>query len=82
MRACLQAFQGQYRETITKGMGQLITVFIIMYIHNLQQVVAPEKLIGVQGQASYMSMLSYGIEGKAIIIAFLWLAKILVVSKQ
>ena len=31
--------------------------------------VAPEKLIGVQGQASYMSMLSYGLEGKAIIIA-------------
>ena len=34
------------------------------------------------GRSSYMLILCYGLEGKAIIIAFLWPAEILVVSKE
>ena len=44
--------------------------------------VIPEKLIGMQGQDSYLFMFSYVLEGKAIIIAFLWPAEILVASKE
>ena len=34
------------------------------------------------GKSSYILTLSYGLEGKAIIIAFLWPAEILVASKE
>ena len=34
------------------------------------------------GESSYMLILSYGLEGKAIIIAFLWPAEILAASKE
>ena len=33
-------------------------------------------------RSSYMLLLSYGLEGKAIIIAFLWPAEFLVASKE
>ena len=55
---------------------------VLLYIHNLQQAVIPEKLIGMQGQGSYLFMLSYVLEGKAIIIALLWPAEILMASKE
>ena len=42
--------------------------------------VVPENLIGMEGQVSYLFMLSYVLEGKAIKIAFLWPAEILVVK--
>ena len=71
--------KGNYREAITKEMEQLIQC---VYIHNLQQVVVPEKLIILQGQDSYLFMLFYLLDGKAIIIAFLQPAEILVASKE
>ena len=44
--------------------------------------VMPEKLIGVHGQANHLFMLSYVLERKEIIIAFLWPAEILVACKN
>ena len=44
--------------------------------------VIPEKVIGVQGQNSYLFMFSYVLEGNAIMIAFLWPTEILVASKE
>ena len=43
--------------------------------------VIPEKLIGVHGQA-YLLMLSYVLERKEIIIAFLWPTEILIACKK
>ena len=60
---------------------QLITVFI--HINNSPYVVVPKKNLNwCTGRSSYMLILSYGLEGKAIIIAFLWPAEILVASKE
>ena len=44
--------------------------------------VIPEELIGMQGQNSSLFMFSYILEGKAIMIAFLWPVENLVVSKE
>ena len=44
--------------------------------------VIPEKVIGIHGQANYLFMLSYVLERKEILIAFLWPAEILVACKN
>ena len=58
---------------------QLITVFIHIKIHHMLSFL--KNLNWCAGRNSYMLILSYGLEGKAI-IAFLWPAEILVASKE
>ena len=61
---------------------QLITVFIhIKTRHNIMLLFL-KNLNWCAGRSSYMLILSYGLEGKAIIFAFLWPAEILVASKE
>ena len=50
-------------------------------IHTCNRLI-PKTLIGMQGQDSYLFMFSNVLEGKAIMIAFLQPAEILVTSKE
>ena len=59
------------------GRKQLITVFM-----HIKLAIRHCSLNWCAGKRSYILTLSYGLEGKAIIIAFLWPAEILVASKE
>ena len=59
------------------GRKQLITVFM-----HIKLAIRHHSLNWCAGKRSYILTLSYGLEGKAIIIAFLWPAEILVASKE
>ena len=59
------------------GRKQLITVFM-----HIKLAIRHRSLNWCAGKRSYILTLSYGLEGKAIIIAFLWPAEILVASKE
>ena len=59
------------------GRKQLITVFI-----HIKLDIRHHSLNRCAGKSSYILTLPYGLEGKAIIIAFLWPAEILVASKE
>ena len=59
------------------GRKQLITVFM-----HIKLAIRHRSLNWCAGKISYILTLSYGLEGKAIIIAFLWPAEILVASKE
>ena len=59
------------------GRKQLITVFM-----HIKLAIRHRSLKWCAGKSSYILTLSYGLEGKAIIIAFLWPAEILVASKE
>ena len=76
MHAHLQEFQRKYREVAIMDMEQLIAVFIHTYVTHHRWPSLKSKLV-CRGQ---VPVLSYGLEGKAIIITILWPAEILVVS--
>ena len=59
------------------GRKQRITVFI-----HIKLAIRHRFLNWCAGKSSYILTLSYGLEGKATIIAFLWPAEILVASKE
>ena len=59
------------------GRKQLITVFM-----HIKLAIRHRSLNWCAGKSFYILTLSYGLEGKAIIIAFLWPAEILVASKE
>ena len=59
------------------GRKQLITVFM-----HIKLAICHRSLNWCAGKSSYILTLSYGLEGKAIIIAFLWPEEILVASKE
>ena len=59
------------------GRKQRITVFI-----HIKLTIRHRSLNWCAGKSSYILTLSYGLEGKATIIAFLWPAEILVASKE
>ena len=58
------------------GRKQRITVFI-----HIKLAIRHSSLNWCAGKSSYILTLSYGLKGKATIIAFLWPAEILVASK-
>ena len=59
------------------GRKQLITVFM-----HIKLAIRHLSLNWCAGKRSYILTLSYGSKGKAIIIAFLWPAEILLASKE
>ena len=59
------------------GRKQLITVFM-----HIKLAIRHRSLNWCAGKSFCILTLSYGLEGKAIIIAFLWPAEILVASKE
>ena len=56
-------------------------VTITVFIH-IKLAIRHRSLNWCAGKSSYILTLSYGLEGKATIIAFLWPAEILVASKE
>ena len=59
------------------GRKQLITVFV-----HIQLAIHHRSLNWCAGKSSYILTLSYGLERKASIIAFLWPAEIFLASKE